>query len=639
MATTADVLTVLKFVCSKQKLEYIPFNKFIDYVYNYAGHHVAENPNLAVYCGSDYKEALKKEIDSLVSARQVAIGDVQGEDCIFVTAVFVRRFAERYSQIEKDITIPFPTPYDLPRAMPASLVTKVKAEDFFNDYFKRADEEPAGKETLNDKTLYSVLFSEELPEMLFPSLYPVKSLLDIAERKFQSFLQAKGAYDYFLKCLVGAAPQKEVAIKAFFDSVCRDVGGSLENLKTSADSFYYWSNLIYYIRQDFLKLKSLNAGDSAVLQAVSTVEQVAKCYNTKQTHGNKAQAALNDIEAAMKNPPYYYTLSDILTMKDADGDAVLESCTEEQITAYIKSRINDSPDGKLPEILVFKPTGNAQHLCYIRKECVVPLVDYTATSVRSRIKKSMTDAWYKSLSKYEELPEMYDDAIFESKVREEVRGKVGVLDAILNAGFFLPLMSELPRDVASRYMRGKSGSSGNRSARKSLSEILLLTRSGILTDANERLPMWHHVIAFFRRLFRIGAKDAAAGKNGKSQSSASGVSDSSGRAGLSSAAGTLLEEIVPAGSTLDVELAAAERGWNDRIGQQNYRNLSDDVNSLIRDYVRKVRGTLRADTLDAGRLESLANALVNSNELSEIRNRAALKRYIELSILKIIQHS
>ena len=78
--------------------------------------------------------------------------------------------------------------------------------------------------------------------------------------------------------------------------------------------------------------------------------------------------------------------------------------------------------------------------------------------------------------------------------------------------------------------------------------------------------------------------------------------------------------------------------WNDRIGKQNYENLAEDVNSLIRDYFRKVLRRLKADTFNAERISHLAEALVDTPSMMKIKNHPALKRYVELYILKIVKN-
>ena len=78
--------------------------------------------------------------------------------------------------------------------------------------------------------------------------------------------------------------------------------------------------------------------------------------------------------------------------------------------------------------------------------------------------------------------------------------------------------------------------------------------------------------------------------------------------------------------------------WNDRIGKENYENLGEDVNSLIRDYLRKVLRTLKAGDFNAERITHLAEALVDTPSMMKIKNHPALKKYVELYILKIVKN-
>ena len=78
--------------------------------------------------------------------------------------------------------------------------------------------------------------------------------------------------------------------------------------------------------------------------------------------------------------------------------------------------------------------------------------------------------------------------------------------------------------------------------------------------------------------------------------------------------------------------------WNDRIGKQNYENLAEDVNSLIRDYFRKTLRTLKRESFNKDRIEHLAEALVNTPSMMKIKNHPALKRYIELYIIQIVKN-
>ena len=74
------------------------------------------------------------------------------------------------------------------------------------------------------------------------------------------------------------------------------------------------------------------------------------------------------------------------------------------------------------------------------------------------------------------------------------------------------------------------------------------------------------------------------------------------------------------------------------IGKTAHDNLTEDVNSLIRDYMRKVLRTLHASGFTPERISSLADSLVSTPSLMKIKNTPALKRYTELFMIKLVKN-
>jgi hypothetical protein len=78
--------------------------------------------------------------------------------------------------------------------------------------------------------------------------------------------------------------------------------------------------------------------------------------------------------------------------------------------------------------------------------------------------------------------------------------------------------------------------------------------------------------------------------------------------------------------------------WNRTLDQTAKQNLTEDVNSLIRDYIRRILRTLRASSFDENRIENLAQTLVDTPSLMKIKNRDALLAYTRLYILYLISN-
>ena len=74
------------------------------------------------------------------------------------------------------------------------------------------------------------------------------------------------------------------------------------------------------------------------------------------------------------------------------------------------------------------------------------------------------------------------------------------------------------------------------------------------------------------------------------------------------------------------------------ISPQAHLQLTEDVNSLIRDYMRKVINTLTASTFTADRVRSLAKSLVKTPNMQKIKEEESLTQYVELYILKLVSN-
>lgn len=640
MATTSNILTLLKFNCSKQKTDMLEYGQFADYVHRYAQHHIEENSALESYCTSDYKAALESEINSLVADRQVVISSIRNKDYIFVVPYFIEKYNELFSQIEANISIPFPSINDMPKIVPLDVVTKKQADEIL---YSRMD-----KEELNDRTLYCIVFSKTVPSLIYPSSYPVASLINLSLKKLQELMHKEESHDYFLKKLSISNPGKELSIKTFFNKFCANPVAVLDVLKSTGDNFYYWSQLCYFIKQDYTKLKDFAPEDITILQSVAIIEIATSYYKSKAAEKLQAQAAFEQLDILMKNPPYYYNLNDIRKMKDKSGIPLLGQYKEEQLLEHLKAKTQESIGNQMPELLIFKVNdGNGY---YIFKERVIPLILRLANDVRILVREALIKSWYNNLKEYELLPEMKENSAFERCLEREVSSIEPVLSALLNASF-LPVVAfedQTPGHIA--LFRNDS--------LISYSELLMLSRQELLADAKLKLPFWYAmpVISFIMKLLfkkpkpkaRKNASEALRIQNELKEKESEILKrrdeddsidpKNTRRRELRKLAVEIEKEFVPESSTLDRELKGYMHEWNDRIGKQNYDNLGEDINSLIRDYFRKVLRTLKADTFNAERIRRLAEALVDTPSMMKIKNHPALKRYVELYIIKIVKN-
>ena len=100
---------------------------------------------------------------------------------------------------------------------------------------------------------------------------------------------------------------------------------------------------------------------------------------------------------------------------------------------------------------------------------------------------------------------------------------------------------------------------------------------------------------------------------------------------------SLRSQYVPAGKTIDATLAELAEKWNPLYAEEQKRHLVEDVNSLVRDYLRPVKRTFHVSPPTPQRIHALAEKLSESKALAKIRKRDILLRYLELYMIKCLE--
>ena len=641
MATTANILTLLKFYAGKQKSPIIEYKDFADYLHRYAQHHLEENPELVIYTGTS-NESLDTELVRLSDQHAIVFSSTAGtKEKIFVISSYNEMYAERYREIEASPTSPFPSTRDLSKNTPTEILTKVQATDLL---YKLMD-----NEDLNDRVIYSIVFDKGTPAVLFPSSVSVHILITAALKKVQEMLRKEELHDYFLKKLTISNPGKELSIKNFFASFNASPENAMEIVKNTGETYYYWSQMCYFIKQDYTKVKDLTVEDINIIQSIGIIEVATSFYKSKAAEKNQKDGAFKNLDMYMQNPPYYFTMKEVMAMKDSHGIPLLGQYTE----AELKNHLNvlSAGDGQtLPELLIFKVSEEEGY--FVFKNKVLPLVMRLLSDARFVVQESLKKVWFKRLKEFETLPEMKEQDAFERCLKREVQSCSPVLYSLLNTSF-LPVV----------YIEDQTPGKPTLFRDEELvpySELLLVSRAELLANTKIKLPVWYSIpiISWIMSLIMKKPKqkvqkdsnkiDTEAHRDEQKQKEKENEAKLdakehdaerlSRKQELRKNAKEVESRLVPESSSLEREIAAYENEWNQLLGKKNRQNLTEDVNSLVRDYLRKILRTLPASGFNKDRIESLADTLVKAPGLMKIQNHPALKMYCELYMIKLVKN-
>lgn len=98
----------------------------------------------------------------------------------------------------------------------------------------------------------------------------------------------------------------------------------------------------------------------------------------------------------------------------------------------------------------------------------------------------------------------------------------------------------------------------------------------------------------------------------------------------------LQTSFVPSGQSIDATMRQLIDKWNPLLEPTAKKNLVEDVNSLVRDYLRRVRSGFRIKPPDAARIRNMAREVSEHEALGKIRKKDPLKEYIELYMLRVL---
>ncbi len=635
MATSSNLSSIIRFYAEKQKSPFIDLREFCNWVKKYAEHHVEDQADLVKYLG-DPTSTVIAELAGLEQKHLAATISNGTKKMVVSITYFSTKYAEVYKELLKNESIPYPIETDLPKKFPTSVLERKAAQDYF---IQNIDEPPS-----KSQCLYVVVFARELPPLLLPACVPVKVLIESSQMKIRKILKKEEYHDYFLKKLRAANPSKEISVKNFYSSfVDKDYSGYVD--VTDGDQYYLWNQLCYFVRQDFEKIQDRTSDDTSVLQAISISEIHSSYLKQKFQTDRKRSEAIKELETALGNPPYFFSTQQILKFQDKHGKNLLGQYDEEDLKETLLKLSTESEDNTLPKLVVFKVASGTRY--YIYKNKVISLIVRLCNEAHDTIKDILVNSWYETMLEYSRLPEMSDKEKFELKLERLVEDNSPVLYALLNANFITLLSAEKNLDDSlSAFQLFVDGHL------LPYSQLLMLRSDDIMSEAKIKLPFIYTIpiiswiIGFFKsRKIEKEKQEKQAKKEVPDPMELLDNEDGpkkptkSRHEALAEKAKELSTEFIPEGSTIDRELNFLTKQWNRMISKDAYNNLTEDVNSLIRDYTRRVCNTLSAQSFTKERIENLADALCRTPNMQKIQDQDALTQYVQLYMLRLVSNS
>ena len=619
MTIYTDLLHLLRMFSLRRNSAQVTLQPFQDYLHRYARHFLQQKPELAVHLEISL-ETLLSELKKIQDEGDIEITtDKSNTTIIFVPYYHVDNISRQYAHLEQHPDIPFPLLSDLPRNFPGKLLKAISVSDDL------AELAPGSKE---NSFLYALNYNGDIPALIFPGSYTTEKLLNLALGKIKLFLSKDESRDYMQKRLMVANPGKEFTVKTFITKTMAHSVNSFQNVKESGDNYILWGQLCAFIKQEFVKKNEKLPDEIALLQAAGILEYLNNYYRNKTQKDIQTDTALKNLLLAFQKAPYYFTMKQITQFTDSRGVPLLGQYSEETLQKFMKEKAGSSEKYIIPDILTFTNSSNDRF--YLLTEKVVPLLISLINEARKPVRELCIKKWHEMLMNFEQDDSMKNDTAFNELLREITAHSAPNLYGLLNAPFILSIIADPRLNEIQAMEINRIFPAGKPAA---YSEILMLNRHEILSDTKILLPFWYtipiisSIIAFFKRKKKTPQPAQPEKKE---------TTYKKPKQRLKDAAEKISAEFIPQGMTLDQALEKSLDEWNQTLGHPARENLTEDVNALIRDYLRGINRTLSFSSFTADRVRSLAKTLLESSSLLKIKERKALQNYAELYIVKLV---
>lgn len=638
MATPTEISVLLRLYSSKQNTPTVIIPDFCDYLQKYARHYLQDVPELAQYL-EDTQTKVIRELERLeADSRIQLLTDQKGRRTAFIPQFFVDRIIQRFREIDEHADLPFPLASELPAGFPANFLKPIYITSDFTALLD-GTERASG-------ILHQLVFPDDTPPLLYPSHISPEKMLDYAFGKIRLFLRKDESRDYIQKRMMIANPGKEMTIKNQLIQFQTRPNESMRAMKHGGEAYLFWNYLCSFIKQDFAKKVEKTPEEHALIQSVFIAEYMNSLYKSRAQADLQRETALKNLELAFQKPPYFFDMETITRFTDSRGVPLLGQYRDTDLEGFINEKTGDTGFNTLPPLVVFKTENGNRY--FVLKEKIIPLIVKLCNDGRAVVKEAITRDWYQQLKTFQQEDAMRNQPEFEKKVASLCKSGTPVLYAVLNATF-IPLLA----------LEGESGAEKDSGFRifdhgrlLGYSALLMLNRQQLITDTRIMLPFWYTIpllsaiFALFMRPRTPKKKSHARHYSAKIASAEptptpgqdSHATKVQRKEELRQAAVAIQKRLVPAGSSLETEISAKLDLWNRTLDPEQKENLTADVNSLIRDYIRRIIKTIRASSFDMARVENLSNTLVDAPGLMKIKNRDALIDYVKLYIVSLLKN-
>lgn len=666
MATSSDALKILQSLVKRTRNARVAYPALLAYAEKYLAKAADTDPSLEAFADSPanlmgaFLVELEKEGELTLNYADGAITNV------FYPDYYRGLIRDAYDKLDAHPDGPFPTEDGLSVPIPDDLITPLDIKTDFVRWLGRPENV--------DKPLLRILYPDDIHSMIVSSDLLTQHLPKLAVQKIRQYLRSEKNVGYMRSKLASVFRRREMAMKDMLSSILTTPDQALKSIFHPTDfTFNFWTQLSSTIIKDYSQKKDKLVEEHGHCQAAYMLGYYNVYHRGVLQRQRDAESAFRQLESKLHRSPYAYSISQIHGFTDSRGVALTKKYSLEDVNSYISGRLKAPENKGLPDMVRVKTTEGKEY--YLYKNYVLTVTLDRVFEARREFRDYYVDKWSESIKSQRRPPEMVDDAKFIAAVDARLKSEDPILYSLLNFNLLYLARNEpdVPTEITDeidQMFKPKEA------ALRSLPNVLNLERRKLHADARLLLPFWQAIpilsklVGLLKRIFlgkreeeqfareeRSTGRPAAAATTIRytppgsedPQSSPDGEAGSAspmaGSGGTSRRAQTarfkeavrqLQQSYVRPGSTPEKTLEELIERWNPLIDPVAKGNLVEDINSLSRDFLRRMKVSFRLVPPNRLRVQEWADRLSQNEAFEQIPRRDDLKEYLQLYMLSVL---
>lgn len=619
-------------------------------------------------------EALDRIVDKLVSEGVCSVSGSPGHvDSITLLDFYQESIKKAFDEIELQPEISFPDEAAFGGTFPKDIITVVDVKAGFLDLLKSDNKESS--------SLLRINFPEGIRSLVVLSNLLDPELLRICISKSRIYLSIKRNYDYIFHRMQGIFQHKDQVIKDMFTKIIGQRNLAIATIMNPDDfTFQFWSHFSSLIIKEFREKKDKLEREHGFSQAAYLIGFYNLFYKGAKQEQRDKELSFKQVEIGLRKSPYIFTFTDIMGFKDKSGFPLSRKIDRVELSGYLEKRTSPVGEQIIPDILKFS-TSSDKYM-FMNKEKYLSLTLRKIQEDSRELHSQYLDEWKDVLGDFKRLKMMNDRDLFIEDVALRVRNMDPVLMILMKFDYIVLCLEETKpsREV---YMETERLFNRGRDSFRFLDEIFRLDRKILYNEAKSMLPIWKTLpiigplAHLFKRLFS-GVRKSAEGikdpsdlisgfhksfpsppaknkknrkidesnaletfheKKGKAIVSSGSSRDKTTKEQLAKfrkAVVELKDHYVGENGNLEEAISSSITVWNPLMDGKAKQDLIEDVNSMIRDYIRGMKKGFSVKPPDVSRVRHFAEHLGENDAFNKIKKKEEFIRYMELYIVYII---